>query len=369
VAESLRIKVIAPVPRFDYAKLHQARVAAPSSRMDGEIEVFHPEWLYPPGGHAANAVLLFLQLLPLVRRIRKEFRFDLIDAHFAFPDGIAACLLARHFRVPFTVTLRGNETMHAAYAMRGRLIAWALKQASRVIGVSSKLREFAISLGVDEAKVRVIPNGIDATVFRPRGRGIREECHLSEADNIVLSAGTLIERKGHHRVVRAVAALRRGGIDAKLLIAGGPGREGRFESEIQKEVESSGLESSVQFLGEVRAERLAELMSAADVFCLASSREGWPNVVNEALACGAPVVATEVGAVRDLIPSADYGFVVPLGDENALENALAGALSKAWDREKISAWGHSRSWEQVASDVVAEFQSVMEARAGKAAIR
>jgi len=272
VAESLRIKVIAPVPRFDYAKLHQARVAAPSSRMDGEIEVFHPEWLYPPGGHAANAVLLFLQLLPLVRRIRKEFRFDLIDAHFAFPDGIAACLLARHFRVPFTVTLRGNETMHAAYAMRGRLIAWALKQASRVIGVSSKLREFAISLGVDEAKVRVIPNGIDATVFRPRGRGIREECHLSDADNIVLSAGTLIERKGHHRVVRAVAALRRGGIDAKLLIAGGPGREGRFESEIQKEVESSGLESSVQFLGEVRAERLAELMSAADVFCLASSR-------------------------------------------------------------------------------------------------
>jgi glycosyltransferase involved in cell wall biosynthesis len=100
-------------------------------------------------------------------------------------------------------------------------------------------------------------------------------------------------------------------------------------------------------------------MSAADVFCLASTREGWPNVVHEALACGTPVVATDVGAVPDLIPEPCYGLVVPVNDEAALEAALQTALHKDWDRPRIAAWGQRRSWEQVAREVFDEMQNVV----------
>jgi glycosyltransferase involved in cell wall biosynthesis len=91
-------------------------------------------------------------------------------------------------------------------------------------------------------------------------------------------------------------------------------------------------------------------MSAADVFCLASSREGWPNVVHEALACGAPAVATDVGGIQDMLPSPEHGIIVPAGNHAELTMALGRALSRQWDRGRIAAWGKSRSWTEVAAE-------------------
>jgi glycosyltransferase involved in cell wall biosynthesis len=99
-------------------------------------------------------------------------------------------------------------------------------------------------------------------------------------------------------------------------------------------------------------------MSAADVFCLASTNEGWPNVVHEALACGAPVVATDVGAVPEMLAGGRYGCVVPVNDPAALEKALAEALQRDWDRAAIAAWGGARSWRQVASEVWEEMKII-----------
>src|SRR5262249_43285470 len=151
------------------------------------------------------------------------------------------------------------------------------------------------------------------------------------------------ELKGHHRVIVALKALRDTGSAARLLIAGGIGRSGRYAASLRELVNDNGLRESVSFLGEVNQNTLAELMCATDVFCLASSTEGWPNVVNEALACGTPVVATDVGAVRRMIVSPDYGLIVPVGDEPALVGALRLALAKTWDRNAISVHGRSRS--------------------------
>jgi teichuronic acid biosynthesis glycosyltransferase TuaC len=362
MAKLAQLKVIAPIARFDYAKFGKTRPEIPLRTWNRGVEVLHPAWIYPPGGYALNASLLYLRLLPLVRRIEREFRFQMIDAHFAFPDGIAACALAGSLDVPFTVTLRGNETMHARYALRRWLMGWALRKAAKVIVLSRKLEEFAVSLGVERQRIKIIPNGVDSEIFRPLDRAqTRDQYGLSQGGaKMILCAGTLIERKGHHRVVRAVAALRKAGMDVRLLIAGGTGREGRYEDEIRKEIAAADLQTQVLLLGEVAPQELARLMSAADVFCLASSREGWPNVIHEALACGTPVVATDVGAVPDLLPSADYGFVVPVGGDDALTEALHLALTKDWDRARISAWAHSRSWERVASDVISEFNDVVQ---------
>jgi len=169
----------------------------------------------------------------------------------------------------------------------------------------------------------------------------------------------MIELKGHHRVTHALAGIRRQGLDADLIIAG---RGGAYEGEIKKSIAQCGLDGHVRILGELPPDDLAEVMSASDVVCLASSREGWPNVVHEAMACGTPVVATDVGAVRQMVPSSEHGLVVPPLNEQALEGALLQALQRDRDRSRISTWAQARGWQQVASEVALEFQTAVSER-------
>jgi len=119
------------------------------------------------------------------------------------------------------------------------------------------------------------------------------------------------------------------------------------------------LQSSVYFTGNVAPDAMAEILSAGNVLCLASTNEGWPNVVHEALACGSPVVSTDVGAVREMLPSNRYGLIVPVNDQAALQRALEEALRKDWDRDAISAWGRARSWQQVVIEVRDEMQQLV----------
>jgi len=238
--------------------------------------------------------------------------------------------------------------MHARSRGNRRWIRWALLRAARIITVSESLRRFAIANGVEETRARTIPNGVDANVFFPRPYAeTRAKLGIPDDRPAIVSAGFLIERKGHHRIVRALSEMRRNGSNAELWVVGGPGREGQFEKQIHREVQERALESAVHFTGNLKPAMLADFMSAADVVCLASSREGWPNVVHEAQACGAPVVATSVGGVQEMIPGAEYGFVVPVGDEDALTAALSKAIETQWDRARITAWGRARSWQQV----------------------
>lgn len=362
MARLAEIKVVAPVGVFDYSAPRNRWIGSrhiPTLRMDGNLEILHPRWIYPPGGAWVNAGLMALELLPAIHTLRRHWPFDLIDAHFAFPDGIAAAVLAGRLGCPFTITLRGNETRHGACGAARKSMVWALSRAAAVVTVSGRLRDFAITLGAHPDKVKVIPNGVDAAKFHLMDREpLRAMLGWPPGSLVILSAGYLIERKGHHRIVRALKQLRERGFPAELAIAGAPGREGLFESHLRGLVSSLGLEGKVHFLGEVTPARMAELMAAADVFCLASSREGWPNVVHEASACGAPVVATDVGGVPDMLPSEDYGFVVPVQDEQRLEAALVAALDKHWNRQAISAWAHRRSWSRVADEVLAELTRV-----------
>ena len=371
IAARGRLVVVAPVASLDYANPQRDLLAArriPREREDGHIQVLHPRWLYPPYGGWTNAFFLFVRLLPMLVRLRARFPFDVIDAHFAHPEGIAAVLLGRILGRPVTVTIRGSELRYRRQRSRRFWMSWALRRADRVIAVSRGLHQLAIDLGVDPRRVKTVPNGINADIFFRRDRlECRSRHGIGAADRIILSAGDLAELKGHHRVITAVKALNDRGVRARLLIAGGVGRSGRYAETLRQLVMALGLDDQVAFLGEVTQEALAELMSAADVFCLASSSEGWPNVVNEALACGTPVVATDVGAVRQMIDSDRYGSVVPVHDGQALAAALRAALTAPWDREVISARGRSRSWNQVAEDVLEQMHAVVAERSRKEA--
>lgn len=365
MAEAADIKVFAPVALLDYGNSETTLFGSrgvPRERWDGAIEVFHPRWVYPPGGLWLNAPCLAVQMLSPLLRLRKAFPFELIDAHFGFPEGIAACLLASACGCPFTVTLRGNETMHGEKPVVRRWLRWSLRRAALVITVSCRLADFAASLGVRREKIAVVPNGVDASIFYPRDRAQYRQKHgISPSAKVILSTGYLVERKGHHHVVAALKALKDHGITAELLVAGAAGREGRYEQEIKRLVSTLGLEQRVRFLGQVAPGVLAEIMAAVDVLCLCSTREGWPNVVHEALACGTPVIATDVGGVRKLIPSQSYGHVIPINDQVALEDALYDTCQVTWDHAAIAAWAQQRSWRTVAAELIAEFSRILAA--------
>lgn len=371
IASRVRLVVVAPVASLDYANPQRDLFAArqiPRAREDGHIQVLHPRWLYPPHGGWTNALFLFVRLLPMLAKLRARFPFDAVDAHFAHPEGMAAVLLGRIFGCPVIVTIRGSELRYRHRRSRRFWMSWTLRRADRVIAVSDGLRQLAIDLGVDPRRVKTVPNGINADIFFRRDRlECRSRHGIAAAERVILSAGDLAELKGHHRVIAAVKALNDRGVRARLLIAGGVGRSGRYAETLRQLVTALGLADHVEFRGEVTQDGLAELMCAADVFCLASSSEGWPNVVNEALACGTPVVATDVGAVRQMIDSDRLGFVVPVHDGEALAASLRAALTAPWDQEVISARGRSRSWNEVADDVLEQLHEVVAERSRKEA--
>lgn len=340
-----RIRLIAPV---------QLSVPTAGQWMqDGGLTFRHQKWLRLPGLAATAPRLLAAQLVRLVKKADEESKIDLLDAQFGFPDGPAVARVASVLGLPYAITLRGSEVLHATYPMRYREIENALRNANAVIAVSKNLRQFALDTGVDPKRAVIIPNGIDRQVFYPQDRAkCRLEWRIRSTDFALLAAGNLIRLKGFDRLIRSIAYLAQTRLpQIKLFIAGPGGIEEAFESSLRELPSKLGISDKVVFCGPLLQDQLARLMNAADVFVLASEREGWPNVVNEALACGTPVIATDVGAVRDLLSEEGSGIIVPSNDQSALSEAIAEANTILWDREAISKLASSRGWAAVAEEL------------------
>ena len=230
LAELCDVRVVAPFALVQYGnpagkRLRLGQTACPKERYDGEIPVLHPRWWYPPFSGSLIAWWLCLGLIRPIARLRRDFRFEVIDTHFGHPEGVAGALLASVFGVPFTMTLRGNEPKHSRSRLERFWMGWALRRASRVFTVSERLREFAIELGASPAAVKTVPNGVDADFFHPRDQeNCRRKHGLPLGAPLILSAGALVERKGHHHAIQAIKLLPS---NVQLAIAGGPGPEGQ----------------------------------------------------------------------------------------------------------------------------------------------
>jgi glycosyltransferase involved in cell wall biosynthesis len=311
-----------------------------------------------------DGVFLFLSCWWQARKIRKTFPFDLIDAQLAFPDGFAAYLLSRLFKVPFTVTLRGHDVNHLpVFPVRRRQICLALKGASRVMAVAEALRIAAVDLGCPSQNTETIPNGVDRTLFYPTERdAARRLLGLPASAKIILTVGHLVERKGHHLVVQALASMvAERNEDYFLAVVGGPGEEGDLRSLIESEVIRLGLTERVRLVGPVANEKLQPWFSAADLFCLASSKEGWANVLLESLACGTPVVATNVWGTPEVICSPALGILVDRTVES-LASGLHDGLTRQWDRKELVDYASRFTWERVGDRVAKNYRLALDSR-------
>ncbi len=240
--------------------------------------------------------------------LKKSQNFNLIDAHFGYPDGYAATMLGHWLKLPVTITLRGTETGHANDPARRPQLMIGLMRATRIFSVSASLKAIAESLGIPGDRIRVVGNGVDLTKFYPVGRDeARRQLALPLDAKILISVGGLVERKGFHRVIACLPALCKQFPNLYYLIVGGASAEGNIEAQLRQQTAQLGLQERVRFLGVVPPEQLKISLSAADVFVLATRNEGWANVFLEAMACGLPIVTTQVGGNPEVVCRPDLG--------------------------------------------------------------
>ncbi len=365
VSRSCLARVIAPVPWYPFIRWLRPSVWGGNierRETNAGLTVEHPRFAIVPRFFKwFDAISFLFAVSGSVRRLGREgFAFDLIDVHWTYPDVVAGYVLSRRRGCPFIVTVRGHEALYAEeFSIRRKLVAACLRRADAVVALSAELRDAVVKLGVPAHKVHVILNGVDPSRFSYMERdACRARLGLALERRIVLAVGRLTEGKGHQHIIRALATLQ-GSPAAELHLIGGVNPESRFDQALRALVKELSLEARVFFHAEQSQEQLAAWYGAADVFCLASHREGCPNVVLEALACGTPVVVNDVGAVAEFVKHGADGLLVKPGDSAALERALAEALQRPWDRAAIAHRMGERSWDSVARQVIQLYQAVL----------
>ena len=356
-------KVVAPVPWFpltgehfgDYGKF----AATPHFEQRNGVDVFHPRYfLLPKIGMNSAPYALARGALPTIRKlIRDGFDFDLIDAHYYYPDGVAAGFIAKALKKPFIVTARGTDiNVIPDYPVPRQLILDTAQAAAASIGVSRALIDKLAGLGAAREKLDVFRNGVDLQRFELLpGDKARQHIGIgaSSEDYLMLSVGNLVELKGHHLAIEALAKMPKG---TRLAIIGKGSERARLES-LSRQL---GVTDRVHFAGLVLPDQLKWWYSAADVLVLCSSREGWPNVLLEAMACGTPVVATNVGGVAEMLAK-EVGILLPSRSSEALTFALENLCAARPDRQQVRHHAEQFAWDETSRAQLQLFKRICHA--------
>jgi len=355
------VTVVAPVPwapSWILATRWKSYARIPKVEQIGELTVYHPRYfLVPKVSMYIHGLLIFLGSFLLLRRLQKKIGFDCIDAHYVYPDGLAAVLAGRLLHLPVFVSARGTDiNLFPSFRLLRPMIRWTLREAQGGIAVCKALADEMLLLGATQQRLTVIGNGVDVERFCSVDRAqARTTLGIPADTKVIVAVGALIARKGYHFLIPAIPGIIPLFPMLKLYIVG----EGEQRSELQKLVHDLNLADHVVFAGNRPNEELNLWYSAADVSCLVSSREGWPNVVLESLACGTPVVATGLWGVPEILVSPDLGIMVEQNSA-AIAQGLIEALSKKWDRRTIIEYAQKRTWDVVAEEVENYFEQILD---------
>jgi len=359
------LRVVSPVPYYPpvpFGWRRAYRDVARHETRDG-IAVDHPRYgMLPKVSSRLHGELLFRSTLPAVARLKREFPFDVIDAHYIYPDTYAATRIGQTLGVPVVASARGSDVnLLGRMASLQTLVRSALDRSRQVIAVSQALGDAIVDMGLPPKKVTVIPNGVDSAKFYAMpAADARARLGLPPGP-LLLSVGNLVTNKGFDRLLRALRIASSSPDESPrptLVIIGSGPEEGR----LRKLAEALDLAQQVRFAGAIPHNELVRWYAAADCFCLATEREGWPNAVLESLACGTPVVATAVGGIPEIVRSDAVGILVGSSDE-AFARGIRTALERRWDRAEIARFGASHSWDAAAKAVVSVFERAIEPEA------
>lgn len=357
---SVDLTVIAPVPWFpfrspvfgQYAKYADV---APVETRHG-VKVLHPKYpVLPKVGMNIAPWLMEKAVSPTVNQLMaSEGPFDVIDAHYFYPDGVAATRIGQRLGLPVVITGRGTD-LSLIPTFRGprQKIAWAISHCTAMVTVCAALKHSLIELGAPDDKVTVLRNGVDLDTFHPKDRKAARLA-LGLEGFILASVGHLIERKGHHIVIEALQQIP----DAHLVIAG----DGPERTSLEQLAQACNVTDRVSFLGALPHDRLVDIYNAADALVLASSREGWANVLLEAMACGTPAVATDIWGTPEVVQNRSAGRLVPERTAQSVAATIKDLRADLPDRQQTRLYAEGFSWDETTQGLLHLFNSVCQKR-------
>ena len=357
------MKVIAPLQRYPFRGILRPKLKR-SGKIDlnenmGGIEAKYPKFtVIPRYFKVIDALSYYAAVKPIVNKMIQEgFAFDVIDTHWTYPDILSAYFLSKRYKKPFIVTVRGKEALYLSERGGRKLILdWCLRRASAVVALSPELADLVVNIGVERHKVRVILNGVDTGSFHQLDKiETRKKLGLPLDKKLLVAVGRLTEAKGHQHIIQSLPTLAFQH-DVELHIIGGINPESDYSSSLKEQVAKLGL-SNVFFHNGMPHEQLLYWYNAADLFCLASHGEGCPNVVLEAMACGTPVVVTDVGAITDIVESGSDGFIVK--DLALLSETIKLGLTVEWNRLLIEHKMALMTWQTCAEKVHILYQELI----------
>ena len=360
--DSMSAKVVAPVPWFpfrserfgSYGKFAQI----PKSETHNGLDVLHPRFLHLPKIGMTSAPRLLAQAcLPVLKKIIDDgFDFDLIDAHYYFPDGVAASYLGKALNKPVVVTARGTDiNLIPDFATPRKMILRTANDIAATIVVSQSLKARMVALGALPEKIYVLRNGVDANRFQPIDRE-KVKRELGWPNRTLISVGNLVELKGHHLVIDAMRELP----EFRLVIIG----SGNEEQNLKQRCHATAVADRVEFISNVPQERLKNYYGAADALILASSREGWPNVLLESMACGTPVIATNVGGASEIIKSREAGRLLRDRSPRAIVDGVIDLFADYPDHKATRRYAEQFDWYDTSEKQMQLFRHIIATNPG-----
>ena len=335
-------RVVAPCPWFPFKspKLggYSTFARIPHRETRHGISIDHPRYpLVPKFGMSSAPIGMFGALLPFIRRQMDAGQdFDLIDAHYFYPDGVVAALLGLMVRRPVVITARGGDLdVISRYAIPRRWIRWAAGRAAGLIAVSSGLKRRLERLGIDPTHVLMLRNGVDLSLFRPVERATAKQI-AGFIRPTLLAVGNLVSLKRHVAIVEALSELS----EFDLAIVG----DGPERSRIEARARQLGVADRVHVLGRLPQEELPVLYSAADCLVHPSEREGWPNVLLESMACGTPVVVSNFGGVSDIVSAPEAGRILVQPTPACIAQTIRELMSSSPDRDATGRYAEGFDW-------------------------
>lgn len=353
LAKLADVRVVSPIATYPaWAQPRSYLFRAPSTTRvvsDCDVEYVRypalPLLTRPVNGHLCAHAL---------HRNVGAFAPDVVLAYWLYPDAFGAMLAARRAGVPLVAGARGSD-LRVRDPLSRLLTRPVVRSARRLLVVSEDLgRVAARDYGADAARIRVVPNGYDASIFHPRDQeSARWALGVPQEAELVLYVGRLVAEKGLRELLAAFEALQHVRPRLRLALVG----DGPMKQELEDRLATLDP-SRVRLAGALGPDDVAQWMAASDVVTLPSYSEGHPNVLVEALACGRPVVATPVGGIPEVVDE-DCGILVPSHDAPALAAGLAGALDRSWNAGALGR-RHSRNWTQVARDTLAACEEALQ---------
>jgi glycosyltransferase involved in cell wall biosynthesis len=335
----------------DLIKHFRKLFSVPKIEFSNGIKIIHPKWIKAPNKlfskYHANVLHFFTGRE--IQKIISYFQPDLIISTWLNPFSVYSKYIPKKFNINYFALAEGSDVLIDSEKFKGwtKLEKTINENCDLVIAVSSMMKTQMLSK-TELQKVKIIRNGYDGESFN-----FKENCHSNSGENLnILHVGGFCSVKGQDILLKALLYGKRA---IKLTLVGtGPELE-----KCQQFVKDNKLEEHVLFLGQISHSDIPDLLRKNDIFCMPSRSEGLPAAPLEAMACGLPVVGTNVGGMREIIKDGFNGYLcAPESPEDLMEKIILASKTN-WDRLKISEWVKNNfSWNTWAKNIINEYSHI-----------